>query len=146
MPVRFGTASRRNLAEIHPDLRRVVELAATYCDVDFTVFEGSRTLEEQRVLFRKGKSKTMQSRHLVAANGWSHATDLVPTTKGKPDWSKWEPFHTIAQCMFKAANELKIPLRWGGNWQQKYTRKLASFADGPHFELPVAHYSGKKGT
>jgi hypothetical protein len=37
-----------------------------------------------------------------------------------------------AEVFKNAADELNIPIVWGGDWK--------SFKDGPHYELPWKHY------
>ncbi len=65
MAFQLGKRSRKRLARIHPDLRRVVERAIQLSDVDFTVMEGVRTLEKQKRLVEQGASRTLESRHLT---------------------------------------------------------------------------------
>lgn len=123
---RLGLRSRLRLRGVHPDLVKVVERAIQITDVDFTVLEGVRTLERQRVLFKQGASRTMNSRHLSG-----HAVDLGALVEGKVRWD-WPLYYKIAAAMKQAAAELSIPLTWGGDWK--------SFKDGPHFELPRGRY------
>ena len=122
---RFSSRSRRNLQGVHNDLVRVVELALDLSEVDFTVIEGVRTLERQRELVRKGASRTMRSRHLTG-----HAVDLAPYIGGQIRWD-WPPFYKIETAMKAAAEELGIPVEWGGDW---------TFKDGPHWQLPWREY------
>lgn len=136
MPFVLGTKSRKTLQGVHPDLVRVVERAIQITEVDFTVLEGRRTLDRQKQLLASGASTTMNSRHLVAPNGYAHAVDLGALLNGRLNWS-WPLYHKVAKAMKQAAAELAIPLVWGGDWK--------SFKDGPHFELRWKEYPGKKG-
>lgn len=122
--------SKEKLHGVHRDLVAVVEKAITLSDVDFSVVEGMRTEERQRVLFEKGASSTMKSRHLTG-----HAVDLAAWVDGKTDYS-WPLYRKIAKAMKLAANILYIQLEWGGDWR--------TFKDGPHFQLPWSAYSIKK--
>ena len=79
--------------------------------------ECQRTIEQQEIYLKKGKSRTRYSAHLD-----SLAVDIYFTKNGKLLESKedlqilgayWESLHT--------KNE------WGGNW--------TSFLDCPHFEM-----------
>lgn len=118
--------SRNNLAGVHPDLVRVVELAASKCTVPMVVTEGLRTLERQKMLKAAGKSWTLNSRHLTG-----HAVDLVDADDfgyDVPDMS------AIAKAMKEAAAECDVPIVWGGDWKSK---------DTPHFELDRRHYPAK---
>lgn len=130
----LGTTSRKRLQGVHPDLVRVVERAIQITEVDFTVLEGLRSLATQKAYFASGASKTMNSRHLKAPNGYGHAVDLGALVGGKVNWS-WPLYSKIAKAMKQAAAELKIPIVWGGDWK--------SFKDGPHFELRWKEYPGK---
>ena len=114
------------LVGVHPDLVAVVNRAYELCEIEFAVIEGLRTLEKQKILFAKGASKTMKSRHLDG-----HAVDLAPVIDGEIRWD-WPPFYTIAKAVKAAAEELGTPIEWGGDW--------ASFKDGPHWQLPWKDY------
>lgn len=143
MSITLSAKSLSLLSKAHPDLQRVVKRAAKLSKLDFTITCVARTVAEQRKMVAKGASQTMNSRHLIAKNGYSHACDLAPIIGGKVRWD-WPLFHILAKTMFEAAQLEEVTIRWGGNWKQSYTEKLAKFADGPHFELPEALYPGTK--
>ena len=153
----LGPKSLAELKGVHPRLVQCVRLAIDRSVVDFGVHDGLRTAKEQREYVRTGTSTTMNSMHLVQADGYGHAVDLVPYINGKLRW-EWEPIYRIAAAMCSAAKELRLPLRWGGVWDRKFPqdfqgsvgdmryqveqyvarRKAAgkrAFIDGPHFEL-----------
>ena len=115
----LGIRSLQNLSGVHPDLVAVVKRAIQITEVDFTVIEGIRSRERQKQLVSKGASKTMNSRHITG-----HAVDMVPWPI---DWDDLERFEIMAEAMKQAAEELDIPIVWGGDWK--------TFYDGPHFEL-----------
>ncbi|WP_157774673.1 hypothetical protein [Aeromonas sp. CA23] len=46
----FSQRSEHHLANIHPDLAKVVRLALQISSVDFVIIDGLRTLENQRAL------------------------------------------------------------------------------------------------
>jgi peptidoglycan L-alanyl-D-glutamate endopeptidase CwlK len=115
----LGIRSLQNLSGVHPDLVAVVKRAIQITEVDFTVIEGVRSRERQKQLVSKGASKTMNSRHITG-----HAVDMVPWPI---DWDDLERFEIMAEAMKQAAEELDIPIVWGGDWK--------TFYDGPHFEL-----------
>ena len=150
---KLGKTSLKELDGVHADLVAVVQRAIALTAQDFSVHDGIRTLTEQQQLVAKGASQTLDSRHLTG-----HAVDLVPYINGKLRW-EWEPIYVIADAVRVAAQELKIPLRWGGAWDVDFSassestedlvalyvarRKAANlraFIDGPHFELPRARY------
>ncbi len=122
MAYKLGTRSRQRLKGVHPDLVRLVERAIEITTIDFSVLEGLRTSERQRRLLDKGATTTMRSRHLTG-----HAVDLAAYVDGSIRWD-WPLYHQIADAMKQAAEELHIPLEWGGDWR--------TFKDGLHFQLP----------
>ena len=65
MTFRFSKRSLTNLEGVHHDLVEVAHLALSISPIDFVIIDGVRTIEEQRILVAKGKSKTMDSRHLT---------------------------------------------------------------------------------
>jgi len=121
---KLGTRSLQNLSGVHPDLVAVVKLAISITEQDFTVIEGVRNINRQRELYKAGKSTTMNSRHITG-----HAVDMVPWPV---DWNDLERFEVVAEAMKAAAEELDIPIVWGGDWK--------SFYDAPHFELDRKTY------
>ena len=134
----LSASSKAKLKGVHPDLVRVVNRCAKdWTDKQFTfgLTCGVRTLEEQKVLVKKGASKTLKSRHIPAPNGYSHAVDVVAFIDGKVRWD-WPLYDKIAKAMKAAAKAEKVSIEWGGDW--------VSFKDGPHFQLPWASYPGKK--
>ena len=113
--------SERRLIGVHPDLVRVVRLAHERSPVSFRITEGLRTKARQAELVKAGASQTMNSRHLTG-----HAVDVVAMVAGKVRWD-WPLYPQIAAAFKQAAEELGIPIIWGGDWK--------SLRDGPHFEL-----------
>jgi peptidoglycan L-alanyl-D-glutamate endopeptidase CwlK len=117
----LGSRSKERLVGVDPRLIKVVERAIELTEVDFTVLEGLRTPERQKQLVNEGFSQTLKSKHLTG-----HAVDLGALVNGTISWDK-QHYRTIADAMKKSAEELKINIRWGGDFK--------SFFDGPHFEL-----------
>jgi peptidoglycan L-alanyl-D-glutamate endopeptidase CwlK len=131
-------SSLAKLKGVHPDLVRVVKrCAADWRDktFQFIVTCGPRTLEEQKLLVRKGASKTMRSRHLVAKNGYAHAIDLAATLDGKARWD-WPLYVKMAASMKAAAKSENVPIEAGLDWK--------TFKDGPHYQLPWVTHPGNK--
>lgn len=123
MSYNLSQRSMQNLSGVHPDLVAVVKRAIQITQQDFSVIEGIRNIDRQRQLYKKGDTKTMNSRHLTG-----HAVDLAPYPLS---WD-WEYFYPIADAMKQAAEELSVPTEWGGDWK--------SFPDGPHWQLPWKAY------
>jgi peptidoglycan LD-endopeptidase CwlK len=134
MSFQLTRGDRLKLRGVHPDLVQVVERAAELSDRPFRVLEGLRTLERQRQLKAKGASKTLNSRHIKAANGFGHAVDIAPLEGGQVSWS-WPLYNPLAKVMKQAAKEAGVPIEWGGDW--------VKFRDGPHWQLPWRQYPGK---
>lgn len=139
MTYKLGLGSIKKLRDVHPDLVLVVLRAIQLSTVDFAVGEGIRTAERQRELYAQQKTKTLNSRHIpvvfaptddrLAAIALGHAVDLWPWVAGAVPWDDWTAFEAVAAAMKKAAGELGVAIRWGGDWE--------TFKDGPHFELVV---------
>ena len=122
----LGARSVMRLKGVHPDLVKVVRRAIEITTVDFTVLEGLRSPERQKTLYESGASKTLNSRHITG-----HAVDLGAWVDDQVDWS-WPLYSKIATAMQEAADELNIPIVWGGSWTK--------FRDGPHYELDRKEY------
>lgn len=118
--------SLSRLEGVHPDLVKVVKRAIELTPVDFVVLEGIRTQARQKTLLRAGATTTMNSRHLTG-----HAVDLGAWVGGQVRWD-WPLYHQIAAAVKQAANEVSVPIEWGGDWRK--------FKDGPHWQLPWNRY------
>lgn len=130
MAFKLGLKSKMKMIGVHPDLVKVVNLAITLSDVDFTVVEGVRLIARQKELFAKGATTTMRSRHI-----YGFAVDLAPVVAGQVRWD-WPLFTPIEKAMKTAAQKLGVPIEWGGDW--------TSFKDGPHWQLPHRKYPDPK--
>lgn len=122
MTFKLGSTSLARLKGVHPDLVAVVKRAIEITPIDFTVLEGLRTKERQRLLVAKGASKTMNSYHITG-----HAVDIAPLVDGKVTWD-WKYYNQLAPFIKQAAEELGVNITWGGNWK--------TFKDGPHWQIP----------
>jgi len=156
MSFKFGAESLLNLQGCHPVLRDVAMGAIAESGDDFGIYEGLRSPERQREYLRRGVTKTLKSKHLKQADGFSHAFDAVPWISGSFRW-EWEPLYQIACAIDQVATRLGVAarIRWGGVWDrtlaeygagtaismrqavQAYTQRHPGpdFIDGPHFEL-----------
>jgi peptidoglycan L-alanyl-D-glutamate endopeptidase CwlK len=143
MSYSFSRRSLRNLDGVHPDLVAVAHEAIRISDKDFMVIDGLRTIQEQRLLFKKGKSQTLKSRHLTG-----HAIDIVPYPVS---WD-FDDFYPLGNAFMQACKNVNVPLRWGGNWLVHDLREWQGSAEGlvqsykgtfydlPHFELSSRYY------
>lgn len=140
MTYRLGTKSHMRLNGVHPALVSVVERAIYITTQDFMVLEGVRTPARQKQLYAQGRTApgpivtwTLNSNHFIDKDtGYGHAVDLVPFPV---DWTDTKKFDTIAKAMFEAAEELKIKIRWGADWDQDGKPRERGESDSPHFEL-----------
>lgn len=137
--------SKRRLVDVHPDLVKVITLGLEYSDVDYAITEGLRSLDRQKELVAKGFSHTLHSQHLKQSDGYGHAVDVTAVGDLNGDgtidpqdkaltWDK-DLYGKIAIAIKKAAKELDIGIRWGGDFK---THNGKPFFDGPHFELWTA--------
>ncbi len=142
----FGTLSNDRMSGVHKDLqmvaRRALRISSTRKDggVDFAIpqFGGLRTAEDQNGLFKK-KVSNADGYNKKSYHQTGLALDIIPYVKvegikGNAIYSKRISkqkrdllFHMVATCMLQAANELRVKLRWGGNFR--------TFQDSPHFEI-----------
>jgi len=118
---RFSNRSIQNLNSVDARLALVASRALLYSKVDFVIVEGRRSLERQRKLFEEGASLTMNSKHLEGL-----AIDVAAINEEGVSY-EWHYYELIAKAFDRAARELNIPLRWGGDFE--------NIADGAHFEL-----------
>lgn len=132
MMFKFGERSEKNLIGVHPDLIAVCRRALQITYVDFMITDGLRTPEEQAILIKKGKSWTMDSRHITG-----HAIDVAAIVRGAVSWD-YELYEKIAEAFKSASLELKIPIKWGGDF---ISNKGKPRRDGPHFELDRRKYT-----
>lgn len=120
----------KKLNGVHPDLITLINIASRECDL--YVLEGVRNIKRQKLLVARGSSKTMNSKHLLQTDGFSHAVDVAPwvDTDGDGDmeisWA-WPDYHVIAPIIKQVSDDLGIGVTWGGDWK--------TFKDGPHWQL-----------
>ncbi len=126
MTFSLSQRSKDRLKGVHPDLVKVIEEAIKESPLDFSISEGLRTKERQKVLFDSGKSQTMNSRHITG-----HAIDFAVIKDGEVTWD-FKYYQLVADHIKAVAKALDVPIIWGGDWK--------SFRDGPHVELNRSKY------
>lgn len=119
------------LDKLHPDLRRVVETVAQTWDL--TILETARTPERQAEMVATGKSKTLQSKHLIQYDGFAHAVDLAPMPIDWNDTKRWYYFGGFCRA---TAVRLGLPVVWGGDWNSNTQVTDQTFNDLDHLEIP----------
>jgi peptidoglycan L-alanyl-D-glutamate endopeptidase CwlK len=130
----WSERSLRNLAGIHPDLRRVMDRALQESPIDMVINEGLRTLARQRKLLAIKATKTLNSRHITG-----HAIDFYAMvdidTDGDIEFvemSNPRLMTQIAKAIKAAAVKEDVAIVWGGDWR--------TFKDLPHVELDRRKY------
>ena len=123
-----------DLGGVHPDLVRIVHDVMDLQVMDFSVMDGLRTVQEQEVLFKRGYSKTMNSKHLKQQDGFSHAVDLCPYPV---DWNDRGRFGLLAGLMLSCAKNNNVKLTWGADWNNDGIIKDHIFQDFPHYQLKI---------
>lgn len=126
---KFGSRSKREIDTLHPDWRPV--LAKAIRIMDFSVLQGTRSQEEQDMLYRKGLSKLMypNSKH----NSYpSLAVDVAPYPI---DWHDHLAFGHLAGIIRSCAHDFGHGVRWGGDWDGDGESNDQRFMDIGHFEL-----------
>lgn len=114
------------LVGVHPDLVKVFTEAITDSPLDFSITEGVRSAERQKMLFDSGKSKTMKSRHLTG-----HAVDFCVIIDGAASWDMAH-YKIVTAHLKETASRLGQNIECGSDW--------LSFPDGPHVQLPWKEY------
>lgn len=132
MAFKYGTKSKKILAELHPDLAKVMVRALELSKYDIGLIEGARTPERQLQLLEEGATTTKVSNHFIRDDGYAYAVDYIGY---HPKLKNFSPtlLRKIAGYIFQAAFELNIPIEWGGHWE--------SFCDMPHVQLAEWRYS-----
>lgn len=143
----LGKRSLDRLVGVDPKLVAVIKRAIQISEIDFTVVEGVRTLETQKLYLKRGVTQTLSSKHITG-----DAVDLGAFIEGKISWEE-KHYYGIADSMRIAALELGVGIIWGGSWlgdirnhnsaqdaldlyvstRRKQKRKI--FLDLVHFEL-----------
>lgn len=148
----FGKKSQELLDTCHGELRLLFSEVVKIVDCQVTC--GRRGKVEQDSAFQEGRSKTPwpQSKHNAEAPNLSNAADVTPFPVEWPDeeflksltpeirakvieygrvMRSWGVFAGVTLCK---AHDLKIPIRWGGDWDGDFDLKDQNFNDLPHFE------------
>lgn len=132
MTFAFGERSQRRLDTIDGMLKAVIEKALSYQVMDFTILQGNRPIEEQQRLYAKGR--TTEGGIVTYVDGINNkskhnylpslAVDIAPYPSLFE--SSDEQWGMLAGLVQAAANELKVNIIWGGNFNK--------LKDKPHFE------------
>lgn len=137
---KLGLRSMKNLANVHNELRIILETAIMLTQVDFTVTEGHRSIERQLELYAAGKTTVKKGKHNSLP---SMAIDFIACVKGKPELAYDKSHLMYLVGVFTATAELlykqgiiKHRLRSGSNWDMDGELVFdQTFQDMPHIEL-----------
>ena len=138
---KFGETSKKRLDTCHIDLQKICNEVIKY--YDFSILEGERTLEQQQIYFKEGKSKLdgiiKKSKHQSSP---SMAVDIAPypidfknEDKAKARFYHLAGYIQMASSLLYNKGEISHKVRWGGDWDSDKDFKDQSFDDLPHFEL-----------
>lgn len=125
----FGERSKKALESAHPKLRALFEEVVK--EYDCAVVCGFRNEQDQETAYVQGFSKVQfpNSKH----NSYpSLAVDVIPWPTGYKDTEKMYHF---AGYVLGISAMMKIPIRWGGDFNKDGNLKNDAFVDIPHFEL-----------
>ena len=123
---RFGATSESNLVGVKPTMVAVLRRGLELSPYDFGVSQGVRSYEDQVTAVNNGDSETMDSLHLIQADGFAHAVDIKVYVNGKLTWDH-KYFRKVIQALFTAAIELGVQIEVGALWRD--------FLDSPHVQL-----------
>ena len=117
--------SIRNLVGVHRDLDKLIKNTRTPHPIIIT--EGVRDADRQLKLYKDGKSKTLNSRHLSG-----HAVDFAVLDEQNEVTWEWDYYRETAAAFKDSAKVFGIDAEWGGDWP--------NFKDGTHIQLSWASY------
>ena len=126
----FSKSSKSKLITCDPNLQKLANELIKH--VDCTILCGVRTLEEQKLLFEQGKSKTLNSKHLPNQDGLSQAMDIVVYPI---EWQNWKRNYMFVGFVRGIAISLNIKIRTGADWDSDFNITDQNFHDLPHMEL-----------
>jgi peptidoglycan LD-endopeptidase CwlK len=128
---KFSDRSLSKLEGVHPDLVKVCNRAIQISPYDFGIIDGVRDIETQKKYVAEGKSQTMDSKHLIQDDGYSHAIDFAVYVDCKITWEIGY-YRKVVQAFFTAAIELGVQIEAGCLWK--------NFIDGVHLQLNSKYY------
>lgn len=124
------SANRLKLA--HPLLQQLFTAVAV--ETDIVILDATRGRAAQELAFKKGNTKVHFGN---SAHNYMPciALDVCPLPV---DWSRAgrKKFETLGKkFVLPIANRLKIPIRWGADWNMNSDLSDEKFSDMPHYEL-----------
>lgn len=137
MSITYGKASRECIEQLDGRLQRVLYRYADWApkELDLAIICGHRGEAAQNLAFQTKKSKTPwpKSKHNRMPSG---AFDFRPAPFPSAEhWKDALRFGRIAGGILLVASIEKVPLRWGGDWDQDGQSIDEGFLDIGHVEL-----------
>ena len=129
---KFSTTSIERLKTCHPWLQDICNEIIKHFDC--TIVYGHRNKVQQTIAFQENKSKVEwpNSKHNKTP---SLAVDVAPYLNGKISWNTYHCLY-LAGMIMGIASQLKIPLRYGGDWDMDdEVITDQTFQDLVHFEI-----------
>jgi peptidoglycan L-alanyl-D-glutamate endopeptidase CwlK len=132
---KFSKKSLERLKKANPVLQLVFYRMLEISDIDFGIVCTERTIEEQKELYKNGRSKidgvTKLSKHNIAP---AEAGDLMVFINGQVSWESH--YYIYLGGLFKSVcAELGVQGRWGGNFDMDTDILEQDFDDIGHFEI-----------
>ena len=127
----FGTQSNEHLGQVIRPLKRLANEAMGLQIMDFAVTYSTRDPAEHEILMAEGLSKTSDSKHLYAP---SHAIHLDPFPIRYEGEKAIARYYMLAGIVLATAERMKIPIRWGGDWDSDGEILDQDFDDLAHYE------------
>lgn len=125
----FDLGSAARLANAHPMLQTL--MAEAKKEAGFTILDSQRGRAAQELAFKQHRTKVHYGN---SAHNWTPAValDVAPLPI---DWNDLQPFIHLSKIILPIAKRLKIPIRWGGDWDMDGKSTDEKFVDMPHYEL-----------
>lgn len=151
----FGKTSLKHIAQSHPDLQIIHQVAIKSIRVDYGIHDSARSIELQLKYFLEGSSQLdprvpeqlKKSKHVVRPDmPLALANDIHVAESYQGKNLIWDSIHltyvaaylvATADLLF-AMGKITHRLRWGGNWDMDGIIQLDhTFKDNPHLELII---------
>ena len=131
---RWGERSSNERATLHSVLQTVVDRALELSPFDLVIVHGYRNEQQQNRAYALGNTtkRWPDSLHNTFP---TIAVDLAPWVNGEIPWDRPALFQIMTGCMFAAAKDLSVDLRWGGDWDSDWDLAEHRLQDLGHFEL-----------
>lgn len=128
---KFSKSSLSKLKTCDEELQKLFLHVVTHFDC--TIVQGHRDKRTQNKYYKEGKSKLQwpNSNHNSKP---SRAVDVAPYLNGSVSWDK-DQCYTFGGFVLGVAAMMRIPIRWGGDWDGDKNIKDQTFNDLVHFEL-----------